>query len=136
MAGKFRLGLNIYIYIYMTRLASALLVAKRVMNLGIMAWCVPHSVALEGRAYCATMPCVTQSLTRQLQLALPLSKRKGPYSQAITGGLPIFSSVTDVGRRTLPWTLPSPTLSRVTPDQIQEQHLRQAMLLQLLLRTR
>ena len=43
------------------------------------------------------MPCVTQSLTRQLQLALPLSKRKGPYSQAITGGLPIFSSVTGVG---------------------------------------
>ena len=76
----------------MTRLASALLVAKRVMNLGIMAWCV----ALEGSAYRATMPCVTQSLTRQLQLALPLSKRKGPYSQAITGGLPIFSSVIGV----------------------------------------
>ena len=74
----------------MTRLASALLVAKRVLNLGIMAWCV----ALEGRAHRATMPCVTQSLTRELQLALPLSKRKGPYSQAITGGLPIFSSIT------------------------------------------
>ena len=41
----------------MTRLASALLVAKRVMNLGIMAWCVPHCVALEGRAYRDTMPC-------------------------------------------------------------------------------
>ena len=89
---------------------------RLVMSLGIMAWCV----ALEGRAYRATMPCVTQSLTRQLQLALPLSKRKGPYSQAITGGLPIFSSVTGVGGRTLPWTLPSPTLSRVTPEQ--EQH--------------
>ena len=37
----------------------------------------------------ATQYLATQSLTRQLQLALPLSKRKGPYSQAITGGLDV-----------------------------------------------
>ena len=116
VAVKFRLGLNIY-----DKAGKCPSCGKESDELG------DHGMV------CATL-CGTggesisrhNALRRKLRDAIfdtgasaglaPLKEERA----LLPGGLPIFSSVIGVEGRMLPWTLPSPTLSRVTPEQ--EQH--------------